>query len=139
MVENHPLNYLHFEGIIPKGNYGAGTVMVWDVGTYHVFGITNRAKSEQAIRDGIRKGRLHLVLHGRKLRGEYGLIRMKKDDEKSWLFFKKGSAGSRRSSGEDRSVLSGRTMDEIAQGEARPAEFGIRLERCAQGIDASQG
>src|SRR6516225_5978454 len=115
MVEDHPLDYRHFEGIIPKGNYGAGTVMVWDEGTYHVFGFTNRGKSEQAIREGIRKGRLHIVLHGRKLKGEYGLIRMKKDDEKSWLFFKKGSAGSPRPSGEDRSVLSGRTMDEIAR------------------------
>src|SRR5262249_20667030 len=52
---------------------------------------------------------------------EYGLIRMKKDDEKSWLFFKKGSAGSRRWSGEDRSVLSGRTMEEIARG-AKPGQ-----------------
>jgi bifunctional non-homologous end joining protein LigD len=121
MVEDHPLDYMHFEGIIPKGNYGAGTVMVWDAGTYHVFGITNRQKSEQAVRDGLRKGRLHVVLHGRKLKGEYGLIRMKKDDEKSWLFFKKGSVGSQWPSGEDRSVLSGRTMDEIAQG-AKPAE-----------------
>src|SRR5262245_7125013 len=116
LVEDHPLEYLHFEGVIPKGNYGAGTMMVWDAGTYHVFGITNRQKSEQAIREGLRKGRFHLVLHGRKLKGEYGLIRMKKDDEKSWLFFKKGSAGSRWPSGEDRSVLTGRTIDEIAGG-----------------------
>jgi bifunctional non-homologous end joining protein LigD len=115
LVEDHPLDYMHFEGIIPKGNYGAGTVMVWDTGTYHVYGITNRQKSEQAIREGLRKGRLHLVLHGHKLKGEYGLIRMKKDDEKSWLFFKKGSPGSHWPSGEDRSVLSGRTMVEIAQ------------------------
>jgi bifunctional non-homologous end joining protein LigD len=127
MVEDHPLDYLHFEGIIPKGNYGAGTVMVWDVGTYHVFGITNRGKSEQAIREGMRKGRLHLVLHGRKLKGEYGLIRMKKDDEKSWLLFKKGSAGLRRSSGEDRSVLSGRTMDEIARG-TKPGQPGLEFD-----------
>jgi bifunctional non-homologous end joining protein LigD len=121
LVEDHPLDYRQFEGIIPKGNYGAGTVMVWDAGTYHVFGVTNRAKSEQAIREGLLKGRLHLVLHGRKLKGEYGLIRMKKDDEKSWLFFKKGCAGSQSPSGEDRSVLSGRTMDEIAQG-AKPGK-----------------
>jgi bifunctional non-homologous end joining protein LigD len=121
LVEDHPLDYLHFEGIIPKGNYGAGTMMVWDAGTYHVFGITNRAKSEQAMREGMRNGRLHLVLHGRKLKGEYGLIRMKKDDEKSWLFFKKESAGSAWPSGEDRSVLSGRTMDEIAR-DAKPGK-----------------
>jgi bifunctional non-homologous end joining protein LigD len=116
MVEDHPLDYTRFEGTIPKGNYGAGTIMVWDAGTYHDFGITNRAKSEQAVRDGLRKGRLHLVLHGRRLKGEYGLIRMKKDDEKSWLFFKKTTAGSDSSSGEDRSALSGRTMDEISRG-----------------------
>jgi len=127
MVEDHPLDYLHFEGIIPKGNYGAGTMMVWDAGTYHVFGITNRQKSEQTIREGLRKGQLHLVLHGRKLKGEYGLIRMKKDDEKSWLFFKKGSAGSQSSSGEDRSVLSGRTMDEIARG-AKPGKPSLQID-----------
>ena len=122
MVEDHPLDYLHFEGNIPKGNYGAGTVMVWDAGTYHVFGVTQPAKvgAGRSGRD-CDQGRLHLVLHGQKLKGEYGLIRMKKDDEKSWLFFKKGSAGSRRSSGEDRSVLSGRTMDEITQG-AKPGK-----------------
>jgi bifunctional non-homologous end joining protein LigD len=121
MVEDHPLDYMHFEGIIPKGNYGAGTVMVWDLGTYHLYGITSRQKSEQAIREGMRKGRLHLVLHGQKLKGEYGLIRMKKDDEKSWLFFKKGSAGSKWASGDDRSVLSGRTMAEIAE-RAKPGK-----------------
>src|SRR5262245_57300074 len=127
LVEDHPLDYLHFEGIIPKGNYGAGTMMVWDSGTYHVFGITNRQRSEQAIREGMRKGRLHLVLHGQKLKGEYGLIRMKKDDEKSWLFFKKGTAGSQWSSGEDRSVLSGRTMDEIARG-AKPGKTSLQFD-----------
>jgi bifunctional non-homologous end joining protein LigD len=119
LVEDHPLDYRQFEGIIPKGHYGAGTVMVWDAGTYHAFGITNRAKSEQAIRQGMRQGRVHLVLHGRRLKGEYGLIRMKKEDEKSWLFFKKGSAGSPWPSGEERSVLTGRTMDEIARGVKR--------------------
>src|SRR5262245_22524337 len=127
MVEDHPFDYLHFEGNIPKGNYGAGTVMVWDTGTYHFFGISNRQKSEQAIREGLRKGRLHLVLHGQKLKGEFGLIRMKKDDEKNWLFFKKASAGSPWSSGEDRSVLSSRSMDEIAQG-TKPGKPGSEFE-----------
>src|SRR5262249_47420418 len=59
--------------------------------------------------------------HGQKLKGEYGLIRMKKDDEKSWLFFKKESPGANWPSGEDRSVLSGRTMAEIAE-RAKPAK-----------------
>src|SRR5713226_10478893 len=62
MVEDHPLDYATFEGIIPKGNYGAGTVMVWDQGTYHAPGILNRDQNESALADALEKGDLKLVL-----------------------------------------------------------------------------
>src|SRR5947208_2253677 len=90
MVEDHPLDYRDFEGIIPKGNYGAGTVMVWDRGTYHVPGIANRDKSEEVVKEGLEKGRLHVVFHGKKLKGEYALIRTKGQQENGWLLFNKG-------------------------------------------------
>jgi bifunctional non-homologous end joining protein LigD len=115
MVEDHPLDYLLFEGTIPKGNYGAGTVMVWDTGTYHLPGISNREQCERLVEEGLKDGHLHLVLHGTKLRGEFGLVRMKREDEKSWLFFLK-SPDQPVPPDEDKSVLSGRTMDEIARG-----------------------
>src|SRR5229473_2155194 len=71
MVEDHPLDYRTFEGIIPKGNYGAGTVMVWDEGTYHAAESANPGEAEVFLRKGLEKGHLRLVLQGKKLRGEF--------------------------------------------------------------------
>src|SRR3954469_23848467 len=68
-VEDHPLDYRTFEGIIPEGNYGAGSVIVWDEGTYTVPGVSGRSATEPAVEEGIDKGRLRVVLHGRKLHG----------------------------------------------------------------------
>jgi bifunctional non-homologous end joining protein LigD len=113
MVEDHPLDYLLFEGNIPKGNYGAGSVMVWDVGTYHVPGITNPERTERLVLEGLEKGKLHVVFHGRKLTGEYALIRTGKE-KNGWLFFNKGKPRS-PAPNEDRSVLTDRTQEEIAQ------------------------
>src|SRR3954470_19374818 len=72
-VEDHPIDYAKFEGIIPKGQYGGGTVMVWDIGTYELLGGT----PVQAVKDGM----LHMMLHGEKLRGEWTLVRSKRDDD----------------------------------------------------------
>ena len=66
-VEDHPIEYANFEGIIPQGQYGGGTVMVWDRGNYHVYG-------EEPVK-ALREGRLHLVLDGEKAKGEWALIR----------------------------------------------------------------
>ncbi|HXC62593.1 MAG TPA: DNA polymerase ligase N-terminal domain-containing protein, partial [Nitrospiria bacterium] len=81
-VEDHPLAYADFEGTIPKGQYGGGTVMVWDYGTYEL--------SDRYPNKTLESGQLHVVLHGKKLEGEWGLVRLKSDKDE-WLLIKAGS------------------------------------------------
>ena len=80
-VEDHPLGYEKFKGTIPEGRYGAGTVAIWDEGTYEI--------ADQ------KKDALVIIIHGRVLKGIYCLIKLKKDDgrDKNWLFFKKSGSG----------------------------------------------
>ncbi len=108
-VEDHPLDYERFEGTIPKGNYGGGTVMVWDYGLYD--DITGDAAA------AFRAGKMHVVLQGQKLQGEWILVRDKRDAEgKRWLFIKAGAAMQPiTKKADDCSVISGRTMVAIAQ------------------------
>src|SRR5579872_4153894 len=87
-VEDHPLDYRTFEGIIPEGNYGAGEVIVWDEGTYDSVGADEREVTEKTMREGLRKGHLTFLLHGKKLRGEFALVRLKKGAENAWLLIK---------------------------------------------------
>src|SRR5262245_11990393 len=89
MVEDHPLAYGRFEGIIPEGNYGAGNVMIWDEGTYHARQSEDREESEQHLEEGLQQGRLTFVVHGTKLNGEFALVRLKKGKENEWLLIKK--------------------------------------------------
>jgi bifunctional non-homologous end joining protein LigD len=116
MVEDHPLEYQYFEGIIPKGNYGAGTVMVWDAGTYHSRQTTDREESEKLLEEGLRKGHITFILEGRKLKGEFALVKLKAGDENAWLLLKKRDefASLKDVTLEDRSVLTHRTLEEIA-------------------------
>lgn len=86
-VEDHPYDYKDFEGIIPEG-YGAGKVIIWDKGTYAVDDLTAK-ESEKAIVAGIEKGHIHFTLSGKKLKGDFALIKLH-NKEKDWLFFKKG-------------------------------------------------
>ncbi|MFN2623839.1 MAG: non-homologous end-joining DNA ligase [Chthoniobacterales bacterium] len=107
-VEDHPVEYATFEGIIPEGQYGGGTVMVWDRGSYHVYG----EDPMKALKDG----RLHLVMDGEKAKGEWALIRTRMDGGKTqWLLLKSGASvkpiSKRR---DDESVKTGRTMAQIA-------------------------
>jgi bifunctional non-homologous end joining protein LigD len=111
-VEDHPIEYGGFEGTIPKGNYGAGTVMLWDSGAYEVSG-------DDPPR-AVQEGKLHLMLHGKKLRGEWTLVRMRPregrdDDKPQWLLLKSGSdlpPISKRA--EEHSILTGRSLVQIA-------------------------
>ena len=115
-VEDHPIEYETFEGVIPEGNYGAGTVMVWDRGAYYVYG-------EQPLKS-LREGKLHLVLAGKKAQGEWTLVRIRgRDGEKNqWLILKTGGSAKLPSKKlEDQSVKTGRTMKQIAN--ERDAEW----------------
>src|SRR5438094_8867006 len=108
-VEDHPIEYEDFEGVIPEGQYGGGTVMLWDRGNYHVYG-------EQPVKS-LRDGKLHLVLDGKKAKGEWTLIRLRGDSDKNqWLILKTGSSAKPLSRKlDDQSVKTGRTMKQIAR------------------------
>lgn len=118
-VEDHPIDYGSFEGIIPKGNYGAGTVMLWDRGTYVERGSEGRKDSEAAMKEGLEKGHITFVLNGEKLKGEFALIKLKKASEQNaWLLVKKRdeySTYKRTEIPKNVSVKSGRTLEEIAK------------------------
>src|ERR1700687_5501673 len=126
-VEDHPIDYNTFEGTIPKGEYGGGTVMLWDRGTYSSDVATSPDEEEDAIREGLNRGDLKMTFHGERLRGSYALIRMKfaRDGSSSkpqWLLIKHRDEFARD---EDvvaenmTSVETGRTMEEIASGKSR--------------------
>lgn len=85
MVEDHPFDYKDFEGTIPKGNYGAGNVSIWDKGTYEM--LTPGTGKEKS--DGIKGDSLSFKLKGKKLKGEFALVRMKGKGDKNWLLIKK--------------------------------------------------
>jgi len=113
-VEDHPLEYGDFEGMIPEGSYGAGTVMLWDTGTYEVSG----GNPLQALQNG----KIHFSLRGQKLRGEWALVRTRSPDtsKPQWLLLKAGSDMSPLSAkAEDCSVLTRRSLRQIATGEGR--------------------
>lgn len=86
-VEDHPFDYHDFEGTIPKGNYGAGTVMLWDEGTYATANATSRKEIEKAIDKGFEKGHMEFILYGEKLQGAFHLIKIK-TAENQWLLVK---------------------------------------------------
>jgi bifunctional non-homologous end joining protein LigD len=113
-VEDHPKDYGDFEGIIPEGNYGAGSVMVWDRGTWE----PTSDEPAKALRDG----KLKFVLHGTKLEGEWTLVRMRAraQGKNEWLLIKSGADVKPISAKRDNeSVLTGRTMAQIAGQRAR--------------------
>jgi bifunctional non-homologous end joining protein LigD len=111
-VEDHPVEYGSFEGNIPKGNYGAGSVMLWDRGTFDLLGDT--AGAEQ-----IARGDLKFRLHGEKLTGDFALVHMKgRGKGNEWLILKKRDDSAVEGwdvEAHAYSVLSGRTQEEIAQ------------------------
>ncbi|HEY3745554.1 MAG TPA: DNA ligase D [Gemmatimonadaceae bacterium] len=127
-VEDHPIDYNTFEGTIPKGEYGGGTVMLWDRGTYSSDTATSPNEEEEAIREDLKRGDLKITFHGERLHGSFALVRMKFSRDKTssskpqWLLIKHRDAFAAT---EDvvadnmTSVESGRTMEEIASGKSR--------------------
>jgi len=112
MTEDHPLDYGDFEGKIPEGNYGAGTVMVWDRGTFHVEGNLDALKQ-------LEKGEIKFSLNGEKLRGSFVLVKLKQSEKgNEWLMIKHKDAAEDSSwniDEHDGSALTGRTLEEIKE------------------------
>ncbi len=116
MVEDHPLDYKDFEGVIPEGNYGAGSVIIWDRGFYHHPSTRDENESEKLLRDGFRKGDMKFVLEGEKLHGEFALVKTRMDG-KSWLLLKKKDRNAIKEDilKENRSVVSHKTLEELLE------------------------
>ncbi len=116
MVEDHPYDYRNFEGIIPSG-YGAGTVIVWDEGFYEPAGSKAQDKKTQdkELRAGIHKGKIHFILKGKKLKGEYALIKVHGRGENGWLLFKVKDeyASTDDITLKDKSVISKKTLAQV--------------------------
>src|SRR3954453_2677490 len=118
-VEDHPIEYNTFEGTIPQGEYGGGTVLIWDRGHWTPEGDPHR---------GLAKGHLDFAIQGEKLQGRWHLVRMHRrpgESKNNWLLIKSEDAAARRPKDPDileempRSVVSGRSIEEIAQGKGR--------------------
>ncbi|MCW3077690.1 MAG: ATP-dependent ligase LigD phosphoesterase module / ATP-dependent ligase LigD polymerase [Bacteroidetes bacterium] len=88
MVEDHPYSYRTFSGIIPEGNYGAGIVEVWDEGEYSDLENSDLKTAEKKLMAGLKAGSLKFTLHGKKLKGEFALVKLKGKGENSWLLIK---------------------------------------------------
>lgn len=89
MVEDHPFDYRTFEGSIPKGNYGAGEVEIWDEGTYEPIEKIKGKTDDLVIRAELHKESLKFILHGKKLKGEFALVKIKNPKEdNAWLLIK---------------------------------------------------
>ena len=114
-TEDHPMDYGGFEGVIPAGNYGAGKVIIWDKGTYEMV-------DPRSAEEGSKKGKLHFILNGKKLKGEWVLVRGSREP-KQWIFFKVrdryAAPGSDITEQRPESVLSGRLVEEIGKPDAR--------------------
>jgi len=121
-TENHPLEYATFEGVIPEGEYGAGVVMVWDKGDY-------RPQHDESIEVQLANGKIEFVLDGVKLRGGFALIQIaarsgRRDQGDAWLLIKQkdefaATSWNIEQAPLDRSVMTGRTLEEIAEGRSR--------------------
>ena len=115
-VDDHPMEYNSFEGVIPEGSYGAGPVMLWDAGTWRLDGDRN---DDDAVRDALEAGDLKLVLEGARLRGSWALVRMRPrpGQKPGWLLIKHRDAHAAPDSDITAdlvtSVVTGRTMDDI--------------------------
>ncbi len=118
MVEDHPFDYRNFEGIIPPGNYGAGTVIVWDEGTYEPddnIG-TDKKTAEKDLLKQLKAGTLKFTLHGKKLKGSYTLVKTHGRGENSWLLIKHRDkyASEKDITAKEKSAISNKTLEQVA-------------------------
>ena len=115
MVEDHPYDYRTFEGIIPEGNYGAGTVIVWDEGTYESLDGGSKKEQEKTLLQQLKKGSLKFKINGKKLKGEFALVKLKNAENNAWLLIKHRDKYAKESdiTKKDKSVVSGKTLKTI--------------------------
>ena len=117
-VEDHPIEYNTFEGTIPPGEYGGGTVMLWDRGTYTPDEVGKGENAAGAVRRGLKAGKLSFTLTGERLRGSFALVRTDRGEKPKWLLIKHRDDDARRTGDVTAEVLTsvatGRTLDEIA-------------------------
>lgn len=121
-TEDHPLEYADFEGVIPENEYGAGTVMVWDAGTYRNLKAEGKEDEKVSMAPALKDGHATFWLEGRKLKGGYALIRTDTGKDQRWLLVKmdddEADAHRNPVSTEPKSVHTGRTMAEIRNDES---------------------
>lgn len=143
-TEDHPMEYRGFEGVIPKGEYGGGTVMVWDEGTYRNVTKSRRSGPRIPLAEAVEKGHVSFVLEGRKLHGAYALTRMGgRDGSDDWLLVKKSDRYAKPEHEADphrlRSARTGRTLARIASDAADEADSGSSgTTRKSSGSSASR-
>jgi bifunctional non-homologous end joining protein LigD len=116
MVEDHPFDYRTFEGIIPKGEYGGGTVIVWDQGTYEpIEKIKGKKAQEKHLLEQLKSGSLKIKLHGEKLEGEFALVKTHGMAENSWLLIKHKDefASTKDITKQEKSVISNQTIAQV--------------------------
>jgi bifunctional non-homologous end joining protein LigD len=121
-VEDHPMEYNTFEGTIPKGEYGGGTVMIWDRGTYTADEVGADGDEPEAVRAGLAAGKLAFTFHGERMHGSFALVRTKYNEQKKtqWLLIKhrdEYDTDVDPVAEYTTSVVTGRTMEEIAAGD----------------------
>jgi bifunctional non-homologous end joining protein LigD len=137
MVEDHPYDYRTFEGVIPEGNYGAGTVIVWDEGYYEPAEgeFDSKAAADKSLRHQLHANKIKFVLHGKKLKGEFALIKAHGRGENGWLLMKLNDEHATTDDilEKDKSVISKKTVEQM---EARPeAVYGSKTTKKKTGVD----
>jgi bifunctional non-homologous end joining protein LigD len=117
MVEDHPFDYRNFEGIIPEGNYGAGTVIVWDEGTYEALEAGDKSVQEKNLLKQLKAGSLKFKMNGKKLKGEFALVKLKKAEDNAWLLIKHKDKYATETdiTKKDKSVVSGFSLEKVAK------------------------
>jgi bifunctional non-homologous end joining protein LigD len=118
LVEDHPYDYKDFEGVIPKGNYGAGTVIVWDEGTYEPLEkAATKKEQEKLLLKQFYSGELKVKMNGKKLKGEFALVQTKGRGDNAWLLIKHKDRYAKATdiTTKDKSVVSGKTLEQLAK------------------------
>lgn len=117
LVEDHPYSYKDFEGTIPEGNYGAGNVIVWDEGNYTLANEEPLVSVSDQLKSELQNGQLNFILKGKKLKGEFALVRLKIPQKNAWLLIKKRDQYAHKADilKENKSVLSDLTLEAMKQ------------------------